>query len=112
MLGKQIVHSLDRYLKVILQMAWLNVLWFIFTLLGLVIGGVFPATTSAMSVAQKWLQDGKINSTYPTFKKTYKTEFKKSNFIGFSKIGRASCREIVYIAELAVSVKENTTLNQ
>jgi len=84
MLGEQIVHSLDRYLKVILQMAWLNVLWFIFTLLGLVIGGVFPATTSAMSVAQKWLQDGKINSTYPTFKKTYKTEFKKSNFIGFS----------------------------
>lgn len=85
-LGKQIVHSLDCFLKIILQMAWLNFLWFIFTLLGLVIGGIFPATTSAISVARKWLKDGKINSIYPTFKNTYKTEFRKSNLIGFSLV--------------------------
>lgn len=86
MLGKQIVDSLDHFLKIILQMAWLNFLWFIFTLLGLVIGGIFPATTSAISVARNWLQEGKINSTYLTFKRTYKAEFKKSNFIGFSLV--------------------------
>lgn len=86
MLGKQIVDSLDHFLKIILQMAWLNFLWFIFTLLGLVIGGIFPATTSAISVAHNWLQEGKINSTYLTFKRTYKAEFKKSNFIGFSLV--------------------------
>lgn len=86
MLGKQIVHSLDYFLKIILQMAWLNFLWFIFTILGLVIGGIFPATTSAISVARKWVKDGKINSTYQTFKKTYQTEFRKSNLIGFSLV--------------------------
>lgn len=86
MLGKQIVSSLDRFFKVIIQMAWLNFLWFFFTLLGLVVVGIFPATTAAISVARKWIREGMINSTFPTFNKAYKEEFKKSNFIGFNLV--------------------------
>ncbi len=86
MLGKQMVNSLDHFLKIILQMAWLNFLWFLFTLLGLIIGGVFPATTSAISVARIWIRDGMADSTYQTFKETYQKEFKKSNLIGFCLI--------------------------
>lgn len=82
-LGKQIVNSLDHLLKKLLQMAWLNFLWFLFTLLGLIIGGIFPATTSMITVARKWIQDGMDGSTYQTFKETYKETFKKSNLIGF-----------------------------
>lgn len=86
MLGQQIVSSLDRFLKVILQMAWLNFLWFLFTLLGLVVVGIFPATTAAISVARKWIREGGIDSTFLTFNETYREEFKKSNFIGFNLV--------------------------
>lgn len=82
MFGKQIVNSLDRFLKIILQMAWLNILWFLFTLLGLIIGGIFPATTSVISVARRWLRDGMDGSTYQAFKKVYQTEFRTSNLMG------------------------------
>jgi|SRR5690625_147038 len=82
MIGQQLVNSLDRFLKVILQMAWLNFLWFLFSFMGFLIGGIFPATTAIISVARKWTKEKEIHSTFQIFKKTYKKEFIKSNIIG------------------------------
>lgn len=86
MLGHQLVSSLDRFLKLILQVAWLNLLWFLFTLLGLVVVGIFPATTATISVARKWIKEGMIDSTFLSFNETYRKEFKKSNLIGFNLV--------------------------
>lgn len=99
-LGHQIVNSLDRLLKIILQMAWLNFLWFLFTLLGLIVGGIFPATTAAISVARKWIRDKTIDSTFQTFKETYRTEFKTSNIVGFSLVSMGALLVLNYYALL------------
>ena len=82
MVGQQLVNSLDRYLKVILQVAFLNFLWILFTLMGFVIGGIFPATTAAINVARKWHKEKEMHATFKVFKETYKREFIKSNIIG------------------------------
>lgn len=82
MFGEQFIGSLDRLLKIILQVAWLNFLWIIFSLLGVVVVGVFPATTAAINVARKWVQKKEVKSIYQLFKQTYKGEFIKSNIIG------------------------------
>ncbi len=82
MFGQQIVGSLDRFLRIILQVAWLNFLWIGFTIVGLVVGGIFPATTAAIVVARKWVQKKEVVSVFRTFKQAYKKEFVKSNIIG------------------------------
>ncbi|WP_058308898.1 YesL family protein [Gracilibacillus massiliensis] len=82
MFGQQIVGSLDRFLRIILQVAWLNFLWIGFTLVGLVVGGIFPATTAAIAVARKWVQKKEEVPIFKTFKQAYKREFIKSNIIG------------------------------
>jgi len=82
MVGQRLVNSLDRYLKVILQVAFLNFLWILFTLMGLIIGGIFPATTAAINVARKWHKEKEMHGTFKVFKETYKKEFIKSNMIG------------------------------
>ncbi|MGP4039352.1 YesL family protein [Gracilibacillus sp. D59] len=83
MFGQQFVGSLDRLLRIILQVAWLNFLWILFTLIGLVVAGIFPATTATISVARKWVQKQEDIPVYKAFKQSYKTEFIKSNIIGF-----------------------------
>ncbi|SHM69758.1 YesL family protein [Gracilibacillus kekensis] len=82
MFGQQIVGSLDRFLRIILQVAWLNFLWIGFSLVGLVVGGIFPATTAAIAVARKWVQKKEVVSVFKSFKQAYKKEFVKSNIIG------------------------------
>lgn len=81
MFGQQIVSSLDRFLRIILKMAWLNFLWLLFSLIGLVVVGVFPATTAAIGVARKWIQKEEV-SAFQIFKEIYKREFVKANIIG------------------------------
>ncbi|SFL67778.1 Uncharacterized membrane protein YesL [Gracilibacillus orientalis] len=83
MFGQQLVGSLDRILKIILQVVWLNFLWVLFTLIGVVVAGVFPATAATMSVARKWVQKEEVVSVFQTFKQAYKREFAKANMIGF-----------------------------
>ncbi|WP_163538528.1 YesL family protein [Gracilibacillus sp. YIM 98692] len=83
MFGQQIVESLDRFLKAILKIAWLNALWFIFSSIGLVVAGAFPATTAALGVARKWVQQEYHISIYDTFRQVYKREFIKSNVVGW-----------------------------
>ncbi|MCT2535393.1 YesL family protein [Aquibacillus koreensis] len=82
MFGEQIVGSLERFLRIVVRVAWLNCLWIAFTLMGLVFAGVFPATTAAISVSRKWVQNKEDVSVFQTFKKSYKKEFLKSNIIG------------------------------
>lgn len=105
MSGQQLVNSLDRFLKVILQMAWLNFLWFLFTLLGLVVFGIFPAITAIISVSRKWIWDEKMNSIFRTFKATYRKEFKRSNLIGFYLVTAIILLAVNYYALLELGVQ-------
>lgn len=68
----------------VLRFLYLNFLWILFSLLGLLMGGFFPATVSMFTVARKWISDKESVSIYETFLKTYKTQFLKSNILGYS----------------------------
>lgn len=75
--------GLYRILEWIMVLAWLNFLWLIFTLLGLVVFGWAPATVSLLSVLRKIHQEKDLR--LPKFKEFYHPY--KENFIRANGIG-------------------------
>lgn len=65
------------------RLAYLNLLWFTFTLIGLVVFGFLPATVAMFSVMRKWFMKEPDIPIFSTFIKAYKKEFLKINGIGF-----------------------------
>lgn len=66
----------------IMRFAYLNILWIAFTLLGLIVFGFTPATTSLFAIVRKWVQGKTDIPIFKTFWKNYKKEFFKSNLLG------------------------------
>jgi uncharacterized membrane protein YesL len=64
------------------RLAYLNLLWIAFTLIGFVLLGFFPATIAMFSVCRKWVMGDQDAPIFKTFFHSYKTEFKKGNLIG------------------------------
>lgn len=62
---------------------YLNILWIVFTILGVGIFGLFPSTVSLFAVLRKMLIDGRDQPIFQLFWKNYKQEFVKSNIVGF-----------------------------
>lgn len=63
------------------KLAYLNLLWILFTIMGLFIFGLFPATIAMFTVLRKIVlkEDFKL---FNLFWKTYKGEFLKGNLLG------------------------------
>ncbi|MBM7570361.1 YesL family protein [Aquibacillus albus] len=66
----------------IMRLAYVNILWITFTLMGLILFGFSPATVALFSVTRKWIQGSTDIPVFKTFWKTYKQEFIKSNILG------------------------------
>lgn len=69
----------------IARLAYLNVLWVVFTILGLGLLGIFPATAATFSLVRLWLQ----NRSAPILRRfwsEYKHNFSKSNRLGWSVV--------------------------
>ncbi|SFM08685.1 Uncharacterized membrane protein YesL [Gracilibacillus orientalis] len=72
-----------RFGNWILKLLILNILWFMFTLLGLVIFGLFPATVALFAVIRKLvMQKDDDVPIFQLFWSTYKSDFVKSNCLG------------------------------
>ncbi|MDL4842065.1 YesL family protein [Aquibacillus rhizosphaerae] len=65
----------------IYRLAYLNILWIGFTLLGGVVFGIFPSSVALLSVLRQFIQK-KEPIIFSTFWSYYKKEFKNSNKIG------------------------------
>ncbi|KKI91924.1 hypothetical protein WQ54_12410 [Bacillus sp. SA1-12] len=74
--------GVNNILEWISRLAWLNLLWISFSLLGLVAFGFFPATAAMFAVVRKWAVGEMEISIYKTFLSSYKKEFGKSNLLG------------------------------
>lgn len=61
---------------------YLQFLWVVFTLAGLVIVGVMPATASVFSVIRKWLMKENDVPIFRTFINSYKSFFIETNLLG------------------------------
>ncbi|MEW9673430.1 YesL family protein [Ammoniphilus sp. 3BR4] len=66
----------------IMKFAYINILWIFFTLLGLFLFGLFPATAAMFAVNRKWVMGETGVPVFSTFWTTYKKDFLKSNILG------------------------------
>lgn len=67
----------------ITRLAYVNVLWVMFSLLGLIVFGFMPATTAMFAVIRKWIMGENDIAIFNTFWKAYRKEFFKSNLLGY-----------------------------
>lgn len=65
------------------RLFYVNVLWMAFTLLGLVLFGLFPATAAMFAVIRKWNEGEDDIPVFKTFWESYKTEFIRVNILGW-----------------------------
>ncbi|MEK4823363.1 DUF624 domain-containing protein [Niallia sp. FSL W8-0951] len=66
----------------ITRLAYINLLWIIFSAMGLFIGGLFPSTVAMMTIIRKWLQKETDIPVLHTYWLTFKQEFGKANKLG------------------------------
>ncbi|GIN70669.1 hypothetical protein J14TS2_11440 [Bacillus sp. J14TS2] len=64
-----------------MRLAYVNLLWILFTLIGLIILGIGPSTQAMFAVTRKWVMEGKEIPIFSTFWSSYRTEFIKSNML-------------------------------
>jgi uncharacterized membrane protein YesL len=67
----------------ILKIAYVNILWILFTLAGILVLGIMPATAALFTVVRKWTLKEIDTPIFRTFFDSYKKEFIKSNLIGY-----------------------------
>lgn len=78
----EIVSSLDLLFHWITRLVVLNVVWLLFSVLGLFVLGVFPSTVAALSIAKRWINGEDDIPIWQTFTYYYKKEFVTSNLVG------------------------------
>ncbi|MFB5662817.1 YesL family protein [Alteribacillus sp. HJP-4] len=66
----------------ITRLAYVNLLWFIFTMAGLIVFTFFPATSAMFAVIRKWTMGKTEIPVFKTFWKEFRSEFWKSSLIG------------------------------
>ncbi|MFD2130384.1 YesL family protein [Pseudogracilibacillus auburnensis] len=65
-----------------MRLAYLNILWVFFTLVGLIIFGFMPATAAMFAVVRKWVLGEEDSAIFKTFWDSYRKEFLKANGLG------------------------------
>ncbi|WP_423188897.1 YesL family protein [Alkalibacterium sp. f15] len=74
--------SMDMIMKALdwlVTLAYLNLLWLGFSLLGLIVLGVGPATFAVHSIVKKKLKQGDLSHIFTKFKHEFKKHFKDGN---------------------------------
>jgi uncharacterized membrane protein YesL len=66
----------------IMKLAFINILWFFFTLCGLAVFGFFPATIAMFVIVRKMLMGDFDVPIFKTFWESFKKDFVKSNLLG------------------------------
>lgn len=90
-----------RLCEWVIKLAYINILWILFTCMGLIIFGIYPATTAVFSLMRKFM---KGDTDYPIFKsfwQNYKKDFLKSNYLGLiiSVVGVVLYLDIYFVAQ-------------
>ncbi|WP_054704185.1 YesL family protein [Bacillus sp. JCM 19041] len=68
----------------IMRLAALNLLWIGFTIAGLVVGGLFPATQASFALTRQWIRGESDLPLFKTFLSYFKKDYWKVQGIGFT----------------------------
>lgn len=66
----------------ITKIAYVNLLWIVFSIAGLFVFGIMPATIAICTVVRKWFLKEAEFAIFPVFVTTYKQEFISANKLG------------------------------
>ncbi|KAA0550187.1 DUF624 domain-containing protein [Bacillus sp. BGMRC 2118] len=100
--------SLYRACEWIMKFAYLNILWVVFSLVGLLVLGLFPSTTAMLAVCRKWIMKQPDIPIFKTFWETYKKDWIISNIIGAVLIVSSY---FIYI-EASIVIESSSTVLQ
>lgn len=75
--------SVMKILDQITKLVFINLLWVLFTLIGLGIFGLMPATASVNYFIRRSLQEKELSNIMSHFWRVYKESFISSNILGF-----------------------------
>ncbi|MGP4039182.1 YesL family protein [Gracilibacillus sp. D59] len=94
----------------VFKLFFLNILWVLFTLMGIVILGIFPATTALFAVTRKLIMQDEDTPISSLFWSTYKKEFARSNLLAavISLIGAILVVDIYILMQLEPSILNQT----
>ncbi|MCR6111871.1 YesL family protein [Bacillus sp. A301a_S52] len=86
----------------IMRFAYANLVWLLFTLMGGVILGIFPATIALFTLTRKWLRGEPDTPVFTTCFKTFKQEFFKGNLFAliFAAIAYILFIDIQYLSHV------------
>jgi uncharacterized membrane protein YesL len=77
------MEKLNTIMEWIMRFFVLQLIWILFCLVGLVIGGIFPATFSMFAICRKWLNKQTEFPIFRTFWDMYRKGFLKTNLLGW-----------------------------
>lgn len=87
------------------KVVYVNILWLLFTLAGIVLLGIMPATVALFTVVRKWTMSETEEPIFQTFFQTYKKEFLSANFLGIVLVAIGAF--LVYDLRLVLSLGGN-----
>ena len=61
----------------------LNLLWFLFSFVGLIVVGIFPATAALFAVTKEMIMEDEDTPIFKLYWKKFKSEFWMSNLVGY-----------------------------
>ncbi|MGP4038778.1 YesL family protein [Gracilibacillus sp. D59] len=71
----------------IYKLAYVNLLWILFTLIGGVLLGFMPATVALFTIMRKWIMGEDAVAVFNMFWNTFRQDFIKSNLLGIVLFG-------------------------
>ncbi|HET7580723.1 MAG TPA: YesL family protein [Bacillales bacterium] len=84
MINQGVIGKIYRIAEWIMLLAYANLLWILFTVVGVFIFGFFPSTVGLYSVVRKWILKGSDIPVWKTFWGAFRSEFIKANLVGFA----------------------------
>src|SRR5699024_2314882 len=75
--------GLYRLSEWVVRLAYVNILWILFSIIGLIFLGFFPSLSSLFTVISKWVKKDKEFSIFGTYWTTFRAEFIKANILGY-----------------------------
>ncbi|WP_277678477.1 YesL family protein [Gracilibacillus dipsosauri] len=70
----------------VMKLTYLNILWFLFTLIGLVFLGFGPATLAMFSVSRKWILEKEEVPVFQVFWHNFKKNFFQANLLVYTHL--------------------------
>lgn len=86
----------------IMKLAYVNLVWFLFTLAGFMVFGIFPATVALFTIIRKWMMKEREVPIWKTFLDVYKKEFKRANGLGaiLVSFGAFITLDVIYLLNM------------